>query len=918
MPDPIIFLSSTCYEPNLASSIGGKAARLIELSRGSFSVPRFFVVAAHAFDDCIEEAGLKRWLDEELRGLNRDTWDQNREVVQRIGERLSGMVLPIAFATTLRETHRQIFFDSPPLAVRSSIAEEDSTAHSFAGLHDSVLGARTIDDLMLAIRRVWASAFSERALFYRLQRDISLVSIRPAVIVQELVLAKSSGVMFTRHPIAARKESILIHATFGLGTELVGGQVEGDSFLMDRKELRTTPTLVCKTHRWIFDPSRNGLLKQDIPLPEREQSSLSDNQLHVLGRIALDLENRFGTAQDIEFCCDDAGDVWVLQSRDALARSAVESVLEDHRIWDNSNIAESYSGITLPLTFSFIRRVYAIVYHCFAEVMGVSPNVIQTHRRLYENLLGSIQGRVYYNLKSWYFALALLPGFEYNREFLETMMGVSESLSLDERRPQSGWFRRWFIEFPALIRTLMRSIWNLTRVNWLTDQFLGNFRRHYAEWSQIDFRKLSPCQIQSQYERLEDALLWNWKAPIIGDFHVMIFFGLLKKLCERWCCESGLQNELIRGTGGIESAAPAHELLDLARLAMTTSGLSSLILEKSDRELQPLVEAEPAYAEFGQRFRQYIELYGFRCPEELKLESLSLWDEPSQLYGVLRNYLALNQPELFDISAIQQRDVAARQEAERRAFHALDRVPGWIPRKTFFRWVLMQARNGVRNRENMRFARTRVFGLIREMIRSVGHSFQTQGFLHSADDIFYLTMEEIWDFVKGTAVTTDLCGLVDVRRREYSGYAADAKKPADRFETFGIVYGNRPFQNQASPDHAATDKQPLAGIGCCAGIATGPVCCLTHPHHASGVQGTILVGRHMDAGWVTLFPLVQGILVERGSILSHAAVIARELGVPTIVAIPGLMSKLETGTTVRMDGQAGTVEILSTSSTRNR
>ncbi|MFN5706480.1 MAG: hypothetical protein ACK48X_00350, partial [Planctomycetota bacterium] len=411
--------------------------------------------------------------------------------------------------------------------------------------------------------------------------------------------------------------------------------------------------------------------------------------------LAIRLEQRFGRAQDLEFCCDQAGNTWLLQARDLTASSAPEAVRENHLVWDNSNIAESYSGITLPLTFSFIRRVYAIVYHCFAEVMGVSPQVIQTNRRVYENLLGSIEGRVYYNLKSWYRALSLLPGFGYNRRFLETMMGVSQSLALDERPRQTGWFGRWFFEFPALLRTLTRSLWTLSRVNRYTAQFQDNFQKHYAAWDQLDFAAMSPSQLHAQYERLEDALLWNWKAPIIGDFHLMIFYGLLKQFCDKWCGVPGLQTELLRGMGDLESAAPAHQLLELARQAASTPRLKELILRGRDQDLLESVAAEPVFSEFQRNFRTYVERYGFRCPEELKLESPSLRDEPERLFAILRNYLKLEKPDLYDSSAIRQRDLAARAAAELRAERALSQLPRWFPRKTIFRWVLNQARSGV-------------------------------------------------------------------------------------------------------------------------------------------------------------------------------------------------------------------------------
>lgn len=918
MPERIIF-SSQKLNTDLShnAAVGGKAARLLELSRSDIAIPRFFVIAAQLFEDFLASVQMRTWLDQELAALDLANTESFRDCALRIQSCLHTHPLAGGIRSILEQAHQQFFPPLTLLAVRSSIVGEDSATHSFAGIHDSVLGVKTFEDLAAAVLRVWCSAFSERALLYRHHRGIGLSKIRPAVIVQELIPAHVSGVMFSRHPIAAYRDQLLIHATWGLGLDLVNGQMEGDRYWIDRDTRQIKKEIAGKSERWVVEIPSDSVTKENVPEEYRETSCLADLQISELTRLAFALEQRFAATQDLEFCVDSSGRVWLLQARDvgsnkADSQDGTPAVGENHCVWDSSNIAESYSGITLPLTFSFIRRVYAIVYHGFAEVMGVSPRVIRAHRRLYENLLGSIDGRVYYNLKSWYRALALLPGFEYNRRFLETMMGVSRSMSGDVQAPKVNWFRRWFVEFPGLIRTLFFSLWNLFRVQRLTDHFLKNFQTHYNEWSRIDFRKMSPCQLQVQFEKLEDALLWNWKAPIIGDFHVMIFYGLLKKFCETWCGGNITPSDLIRGTGDIESTAPARLLLELVRLAIITPGLSGWIGDTSEQDLIDGLAKHAEFHEFSKRFWQYIDLYGFRCPEELKLESPSLKDDPGKLFEILRNYLTLAKAEWFDGIAIGQHDQLARSEAERRALNAIRGSFHWFPRRTIFLWVLRQARKGIRNRENMRFARTRVFGLVREILRSTGQAFASAGQIDSVSDIFYLTIEEVWDFVKGTAVTTDLRALVTVRRREYCQYYSSHVKPASRFETWGVVYQDPSYRNSIDAQSDRPFLRKLTGIGSCGGVATGRLLCLTHPQASEEVRDAILAGERMDAGWVTLFPLARGVLVEYGNILSHAAVVAREMGIPTIVNIRGLTSSLETGMTVRMDGQAGTVEVLST------
>ena len=238
-------------------------------------------------------------------------------------------------------------------------------------------------------------------------------------------------------------------------------------------------------------------------------------------------------------------------------------------IWDNSNIIESYAGVTSPMTFSFIRRAYTIVYHCFAQVMGISPATVRDNQRTFENMLGLFRGRVYYNLRNWYRLIRLFPGFQYNARFMESMMGLKEPLADDDPPRSLSFWRRYFVELPALVRLVMRSLINFARIRTLVRDFEENFHGHYDRWRQLDFNSLRPHELAALYYEMEDALLWNWKAPIINDFYVMIYYGLLKKFCSKWWGDTSgsLQNDLICGEGGVESAEPAKMLLRLAAAA---------------------------------------------------------------------------------------------------------------------------------------------------------------------------------------------------------------------------------------------------------------------------------------------------------------------------------------------------------------
>jgi pyruvate,water dikinase len=556
------------------------------------------------------------------------------------------------------------------------------------------------------------------------------------------------------------------------------------------------------------------------------------------------------------------------------------------------------------MTFSFIRRAYSIVYHCFAEVMGIDAPTVRANRDVFDNMLGLFRGQVYYNLFNWYRLVRLFPGFNYNKAFMESMMGVREGLQ-EEPAAVTG-VQRYTRELPALLRLVGRSTLNFLNIRRIVSDFQAHFREHYERWSALDFRTMAPHELGALYREMEDKLLWQWKAPIINDFFVMVFYGTLKKLCANWCGDEAgsLQNDLIVGEGGIESTEPTRMLLRLAAQAREMPELRQLLLERSPEDL--VAEVPARFPDFGAEIRRYLDLYGFRGVNELKLEEPSVKDRPAFVYQILRNYIT-GDPSALDLSVIGEREQRIRREAEARAFEAIRKKGGLLPRAAIFRRVLNNARLGVKNRENMRFARTRIYGVLREILRAVGEHFATEGILDAPHDIFYLTLDEVWDYTRGRAVTTNLKALAALRREEFDAYRSEADRmPGDRFETWGLPYHRNRFQGRPRPAIVSEDGL-LRGIGCSPGVVTKPVKVIRTPSEDARLEGEILVAERTDPGWVPLYPSVSGLLIERGSILSHSAIVAREMGIPTIVGIPGLTATLQSGQVVTMDGAAGTV-----------
>ncbi|NVO12413.1 MAG: hypothetical protein HXX10_00085 [Rhodoplanes sp.] len=849
-----------------AGVAGGKGFALAQSSSAGVPMPGFFVVVPEALG---EDGSLPP------------------EAVAEIETRLAGLV---------REKLTRF-------AVRSSARSEDGAADSHAGQFLTVLDV-TADDVPTAVVHVIRSGLAGSVADYRTAKGLTGAEL-PAVVVQGMVAASAAGVAFGADPVSGRTDRVVISAVQGLGDRLVAGEQDGETWRLDKATLEI--------------------------LDSPDDAILTDAQAKAVAALCVRAEARKARPQDIEwaFGPDGAGP-FHLQDRPITSRLLPAWTPETKlTVLDNSNIVESYPGLVSPLTFSFAAMAYDRVYRAFLGMIGVRRTVIDAHAADLAGMLTLVDGRMYYNLGSWYRLLSLLPLFTKNRASMETMMGVSQPLP-DEAVGDTA--------RPGVLAAL-RMILGLFRGALLLPVTRARFMSRMAACvppgrSADDLAQKPLSALAAEYRRIEAALLDRWDAPIVNDFLCMMAYGGSRRLMERWAGPNGLalHNDVMIGQGDIVSAEPAR-LIRAAGEALAQAGPAL-----RDQITAGDVAAAFAHPALGPQLRAYIDRFGDRRIGELKLESPTLSDDPAPLLAAV-------------LAASRKNDTGFRKSPPPPTppRHSLTRMGGGEPKRLDSPPPASEASGGegsgvggtapapdttlsalfhdkpvkrrvasallaytkarVRDRENLRFERTRIFGRARRVFLAMGAALAATGRVENAADVFCLTVDEVLGAAEGHAVTHDLAGLVALRKAERTRDAA-LPDPPERILLRGAV-GDRSARIRAGTTATVSPgidaQKERRGTPCGSGRARGKVRVIRDPVTDQLQPGEILVARHTDPGWIQHFVNAAAVVVERGSVLSHSAIVSRELGIPCVVALAGACAWLTTGEEVEVDGSIGTV-----------
>ena len=792
------------------------------------------------------------------------------------------------------------FSERECFAVRSNFSAEDGGEHSFAGQFLTRLNVKR-EKVQEAVQEVFDSyagsleykekanrgkeeccptkrekaeerKADQRKAEQEKAEQKKLESSVETVLIQEMLFPEKSGVLFTKNPKGILSEMVVVL-----------GQGLGDKVVEDQENVLT----------YHYFPGE--CLYQE---GQGTGLALDEEELKTLFNLGEKIEQLFQKPMDIEFAIE-KDKVYILQAREI-------TTLDMHlpvRILDNSNISESFPGVCLPLTESFAGEMYSGIFTSLGRrFLGKK---VSSYEALFQRMVGGFSGRMYYEISSWYDILRLLPFSGKIIPVWQGMLGVSnEEISFSKKKP--GFFLKCRIAFLFCYYFFVSQ-----RKMKELDKF---FQERYAEYGKrVDAEEDAKALYQIFLEMKED-LLREWDITLMNDMVSFISTHLYGK-------KTAFSSETMK---------PVRALSALK----TVAGKYGLDSEEYRREK-----------------KSYISVYGDRIVGELKLETRTYRTNEELLDRWILDSLETESAERYKLSEAKhslrkvcvEKNCVETDSAEKDCEETshMEKSSEQKQRKSF---LYRLAESSCNNREISRLHRTRCFGLMRRIVDKLGE--KTIGF-----DVYYLSLDELKELLfSGKDFSLKIAREKELRKAYerlpvLSRVKLLGKVDRDPLagEIRGLSYkfvkgkGSREEKSGKSEDIFSSESMNLErkedikgqdvekgkevgdstprvffGRGVSKGIFRGEVLKIKSLQEvrATEAKGKILLSYSTDPGWFPYLNMAEGLITERGSLLSHSAILARELEKPAVVNIPNIMEELQSGDIVEIDGDLGICSVV--------
>lgn len=875
-------------EPEL-ELVGGKGRSLATLTRIGLPVPPGFLVTTHAYRRFVAANSIQAAIESLIaRATTRDAGElEDAAVVVR--ELFEAGAMPVEVAEAILHAYANLPNDEPAVAVRSSATAEDLPDLSFAGQHDSLLNVCGAAALLDAVRRCWVSLWTERAIDYRARNEIDPSSVAMGVVVQLMVAADVSGVLFTVDPVTGNRDELVVNASYGLGEAIVSGSVSPDMVVLKRSSLMPSRIALGEKRHKAVPASSQGTILHDVPETQRSEPALTLNQVRTIAALAIYVEQYLGgTPLDLEWALADDR-CWILQSRPIT--TLLPAQLHDVR-WEppppgtpllRRQVTEHMPEPLSPLFDELYLQVgLDQSMDDFLAFLGNSPS----HVRFVEEYIDrpffvTVNGYAYSRV-----------GIRFSWAMIPLILHIyATTLPKLLRR----WLPYWRDEaLPAYLDTV--ETWRLLDEGDATDQQLLQGLRALAI---ADAKYWFAASMPIGVAKVTDELFARFLAGITADMAATP--GKSERLVALNAKE--LTSALfLRGFPSKAVDAQA-ELEAIATTIRHHEQLRRLVESTLAAHLLPALEAEPEAAAVVNDLRHYFDRYGHQI-YSLDFAAPTLVDEP---LPVLINLKALVENPGIGIHERQVEWVTERTQQEVAVAQALDPVG-----RLLFRTLLDWAQQSSPYREEALFYVGAGWPTLRRLALELGRRLALAGSLARHEDVFFLKVSELLEASNARAQGNGLLAmreLADARRKLREAQKRleppSAVPPDYRFKIGPIDMTL--FEPHVPPPVAGAG---LHGVAVSPGRATAPASVILGPaDFHKMVPGTILVCPTTTPAWTPLLAQAAGLVTDIGGVLAHGSIIAREFGIPAVMGAQNATRRIVHGATITVNGSTGAVMV---------
>lgn len=875
--------------------VGGKGANLGELARLGLPVPPGFCLTTAAYDAFLAGAGELEPLWQALDALDGKDAEAARRAAEPMRAALERAPLPEIVRDAALAAWKALDAEAP-YAVRSSATAEDLPGASFAGQQDTFLNVRGGDALLDAVRRCWASLFTDRAVLYRARGGYGHRAVKLAVVVQRMVLPEASGILFTADPVNGRRTTLAIDAGYGLGEALVSGLVDADLYRVDAPSGELLEVHVGSKALAIRPCPEGGTRREPVPEAERRARVLDDARIAELAALGKRIEAHYGEPQDIEWCIE-KGRLFVVQARPIT----------------------SLYPLPEPAPSDGALHVYASFGHFQMMTDPMPPAAIDVWRLLLSfgrdapgerssgaSAVAAAGSRIYLDLTPLLRHPLLGPVLPVILTHLYESMG--RGLAAARARPE---FRRggesWAPTLaigsflgPIVLRLLGRLLFAdpddlRDDVEGDAEALLDEMQRRLATAPPGAERLKEVRRVLSEtFPRVFTRVPPSIAAGIVSQ-------RLLMALVERGILPGSRDDvsALERGLPGNVTTEMDLNVGDLADRVRFYPALAETIRTRPFGEALALAPTLEGGAAFADAWRAFSQRYGMRGPGEIDLSRPRYAEHPAPVVGAILGNLAASAD--GKPGAHRRHHLALAHEAEaageRLVAAARRGVWGRLRARLVRRFVRL-ARAGSGLREHPKFLLVTLLGPVREAFREAASLLVERGSLERADAVYLFTSGELISALEAPQPTDLRAAVVERRAR----LAADARR-APPF----VMASDGDIPTLTS--RGDVPENCLSGTAASSGVVEGVARVVLDPAREVLQRGEILVAPFTDPGWTPLFVHAAGLVTEVGGLMTHGSVVAREYGIPAVVSVADATRRIVTGQRIRVDGTRGLVDL---------